>query len=141
LEELAAEFLFEPLGIREYYWEVHSDGLSLGGMGLWLIPRDMAKIGQLMLNSGLWEDQQLISSGWVAASTVRQANHREYGFYWLTSEQGTFWASGKGGQLIWLYPEKELLVVITSDSFAKGWMLLKGSYDAIFQGIYDAILD
>jgi len=141
MDELAMEQLFKPLGIHEYYWERHSDGLSLGGMGLWLIPRDMAKIGQLMLNGGAWGNRQLISEEWVSASTIRQANHRDYGYYWLTSGNNTFWASGKGGQLIWVYPKKELVVVITSDSFAKGWMLSKGSYDKIFQDIYAAIIN
>jgi CubicO group peptidase (beta-lactamase class C family) len=141
MEELAGEFLFEPMGIKEYFWENHSDGLTLGGMGLWLRPRDMAKIGQLMLNGGNWEGRQLISSEWIAASTVRQANHRDYGYYWLTSENVSFWASGKGGQLIWVYPEKQIVVVVTSDSFSKSWLLSKGSYDYIFQEIYNSIID
>jgi CubicO group peptidase (beta-lactamase class C family) len=141
MEELAGEFLFEPMGIEEYFWENHSDGLTLGGMGLWLKPRDMARIGQLMLNGGNWEGRQLISNEWVAASTVRQANHRDYGYYWLTSENFSFWASGKGGQLIWVHPEKQIIVVVTSDSFSKSWLLSKGSYDYIFQEIYNAIID
>jgi CubicO group peptidase (beta-lactamase class C family) len=77
MRELADEFLFEPMGIKQYLWENHSDGLTFGGMGLWLKPRDMAKIGKLMLNGGNWEGRQLISNEWVSASTVRQANHRE----------------------------------------------------------------
>lgn len=139
MEEVAAGNLFGPLGIRDYYWEKHRDGLSMGGMGLWLLPRDMARIGQLMLNGGSWNGKQLISEVWVKASTVQQASNRDYGYYWLTSEGVTYWASGKGGQLIWMYPDQQLVVVITSDSFAKTWSLSKGSYDAIFQGIVDAI--
>jgi len=139
--ELADEFLFEPMGIKQYLWENHSDGLTFGGMGLWLKPRDMAKIGKLMLNGGNWEGRQLISNEWVSASTVRQANHRDYGYYWLTSENINFWASGKGGQLIWVCPEKQIVVVVTSDSFAKSWLLSNGSYNYIFQGIYDATID
>jgi len=141
MDELALQYLFNPLGIDKYYWERHSDGITLGGMGLWLIPRDMAKIGQLMLNGGLWNDLQLVSNDWVSASTIRQTDHRDYGYYWLTQEDIAFWASGKGGQLICIYPHKQMVVVLTSDSFAQSWFLSKGSYDAIFQGIYDAAMN
>ena len=141
MDELALQYLFNPLGIVKYYWERHSDGITLGGMGLWLIPRDMAKIGQLMLNGGSWNDLQVVSSNWVSASTIKQTHHRDYGYYWLTQEDIAFWASGKGGQLICIYPQKQMVVVVTSDSFAQSWFLSKGSYDAIFQGIYDAAMD
>jgi CubicO group peptidase (beta-lactamase class C family) len=141
MEELAREFLFKPLGIQQYYWETHRDGLTLGGMGLWLKPRDMAKIGKLVLKGGNWEGMQVISNEWVSASTVRQATHRDYGYYWLTSENNSFWASGKGGQIIWVCREKQIVVVVTSDSFAKSWLLSDGSYDNIFQGIYNATFD
>ena len=141
MEELAREYLFEPMGIKQYFWENHSDGLTLGGMGLWLKPRDMAKIGKLMLNGGTWDGKQLISNEWVSASTIRQANYRNYGYYWLTSENNSYWASGKGGQLIWICPEKQMVVVVTSDSFAKSWLLSNGTYGYIFQGIYDAAID
>lgn len=141
MEEIAHEFLFEPLGISDYFWENHDDGLSLGGMGLWMKPRDMAKIGQLMLNEGSWEGEQLISTEWIQASTKRQAIYRDYGYYWLTGDNNTFWASGKGGQIIWIYPDKSLVVVVTSDSYARSWILSNGSYDIIFQKVYDSILD
>jgi len=140
MEEIASEYLFKPLEIREYFWEQHSDGLSLGGMGLWLKPRDMAKIGQLMLNNGVWEGQEVLSGEWISESTIKRANHRDYGYFWLTSENISFWASGKGGQIIWILPGENLVVVVTSDSFAKTWLLSEGSYDYIFQAIYDAII-
>lgn len=139
LNNLAGEYLFGPIGIDDYYWEDHSDGVTLGGMGLWMKPRDMAKIGQLMLSKGSWNGSQLVSTDWIAQSTIRQADHRDYGYYWLTGEDGIYWANGQGGQIIWLYPDKELVVVLTSDSFARSWLLSPGSYDEIFQGIYNSL--
>jgi len=140
LEEIVKNYLFEPMGINNYFWEQHSDGLNLGGMGLWMRPRDMLKIGMLMINEGRCNGEQLIKSDWVHASTVQQAINRDYGFYWLTSENKIFWASGRGGQLICIYPAEQLIVVVTSDSYAKSWKLSKGSYDYIFQSVYDAII-
>jgi CubicO group peptidase (beta-lactamase class C family) len=140
LEDLIMTYLFEPMGISNYFWEQHSDGLNLGGMGLWFRPRDMLKIGQLMINDGKWKGEQLISADWLNASTVQQAINRDYGFYWLTSDSTIYWASGRGGQLICIYPAEQLVVVVTSDSYAQSWALSKGSYDYIFQAVYDAII-
>ena len=140
LEELVKSYLFDPMGIEDYFWEQHSDGLNLGGMGLWLRPRDMMKIGQLMINNGSWNGEPLIQADWVHASTIKQAINRDYGFYWLSSENIIYWASGKGGQLICIYPAEQLVVVVTSDSYAQSWSLSKGSYDYIFQAVYNAII-
>lgn len=92
IEELTAEFLFAPMGITDYIWDVNKDGSNWAAYGLFLTPRDMAKIGKLVLNHGNWEGEQLISSNWIEQST---ADHIEfaipgqeldnppgYGYYW-----------------------------------------------------------
>lgn len=142
LKDFADENLFRSMGISKYYWESHADGLTYGAFGLWLIPRDMAKVGQLMLDHGLWKGERLVPEQWVVESTKKQASSRDYGYYWYPENEGkTFKASGSGNQLIWVYPEKQLVVVTTSDSYARTWVLATGSLDRIFTGIVNAITD
>ncbi|MGW8266083.1 MAG: serine hydrolase domain-containing protein, partial [Longimicrobiales bacterium] len=96
-EVYAEEHLFGPLGIREYQWERHGDGLNYGAFGLWLRPRDMAKIGQLMLQGGRWEGRQVVPTDWIQESTRVYANGN-YGLYWWVNEENRVYrASGAGG--------------------------------------------
>ena len=138
--EFAEEYLFNPLGIRNYYWESHNDGLTFGAIGLWLTPREMAKIGQLMLNKGIWNETRLVSEDWILESTKKQSEFQDYGYYWYPIEDVAFYAEGHGGQLIWVYPEKELVVVITSESYAKTYNLSSG-YENLFNEIIRSIND
>lgn len=77
----AAEFarvnLFEPLGITDVLWESDPQGYSDGWAGLYLHPRDVAKIGYLMLHQGQWEDRQIVSSDWVKQATKLQKRRGE----------------------------------------------------------------
>ena len=66
LTDLAKEALFDPLGIKEFEWiTVEPSGEPAAGGGLRLRPRDMAKIGQLVLNKGEWNGQSVVSAGWM----------------------------------------------------------------------------
>ncbi len=139
-EAFAVEYLFIPLGIKNYQWEKHDDGLTFGAVGLWLIPRDMAKIGQLMLQNGLWNGEQIVSAEWIAKSTRLQTSHQNYGYYWYPwQERKAFYAEGHGGQLIYVVPEKQLVIVITADSYSDGKELSSRFYE-LFNGIWDAII-
>jgi CubicO group peptidase (beta-lactamase class C family) len=119
----AKERLFEPLGIREYYWQADHTGTTMGAHGLHLRPRDMAKIGQLVLNHGRWQDQRIVDSTWVAASTRRQVDtpHQtephvyHYGYYWwVLPRWEAFTAWGHGGNFIFIAPAKDMVIVMTS---------------------------
>src|SRR5260370_21021126 len=82
LDELARTLLFEPLGIDDVAW---SPQLGNGYAGLRLRLRDWAKIGQLVLNHGVWEGKQIVPAAWVAQSTAEQIKARErfsYGYQW-----------------------------------------------------------
>lgn len=138
--EFAEEYLFGPLGITNYLWESTHDGLSLGSIGLWLTPRDMAKIGVLMANKGMWNGSRVVSESWVMESTRKQSLYSNYGYYWYPIEDKAFYAEGHGGQLIWVYPEYELVVVITSYPYAKSWNLSE-PYTSIFSGIIASLKD
>jgi CubicO group peptidase (beta-lactamase class C family) len=134
-EAYAKERLFGPLGIHDYRWEKHRDGLNYGAFGLWLRPRDMAKIGQLMLQGGWWKGQQIVPAGWIEESTRVYANG-DYGLYWWVNEENrVFRASGAGGQVIFVDVPEELVIVLTGDPGAKSWVLSPG-VDDLFTGIY-----
>jgi len=125
-DKFAEEYLFKPLGISEFNWQKLQDGTVITAWGLSLKPRDMAKIGYIMLKGGKWKGQQVVSSTWVKEST--QA-HLEgdivlgsgYGYQWWRGHTfindkriETFYAAGKGGQYIFICPELDLIAVFTS---------------------------
>ena len=117
--------LFDPLGITQPYWIVTEDGANRGGGGLHLTPREMAKIGLLYLNDGQWGNRQIVSREWVAQSTRPHASgdsflsgvnigHGPYGFHWWVADvagRPAFAAQGYGGQLIYVVPDLDLVVV------------------------------
>lgn len=123
LAKLAKERLFEPLGIGEYYWQADHAGITMGAHGLHLKPRDMAKIGQMVLDHGRWHDQRIVDSTWVAISTQRQTETQyqtephvyHYGYYWWTVPRwGAFTAWGHGGNFIFVVPARDLVIVMSS---------------------------
>jgi CubicO group peptidase (beta-lactamase class C family) len=65
----ADEFLFSKLGISLPYWEYDNFNINTGGWGLSMIPRDMAKIGYLMINNGSWDGEQILPENWVDTVT------------------------------------------------------------------------
>ncbi len=140
-EEFARENLFDPLNISLYQWEKAADGLTFGAVGLWLTPRDMAKIGRLMVQNGIWNGRQIISSEWIAESTRRQSSFQNYGYYWYPwEEENAYYASGHGGQLIYVVPEKQLAVVITADSYSNS-SALASRFNELFIGIRSSIIE
>jgi CubicO group peptidase (beta-lactamase class C family) len=120
--EFAQQYLFEPLGISEVIWTQNPQGVYLGGTGLQLRPRDMAKLGFLYLNRGTWNEQQVVSQEWIVTSTETQffpSYSRElvgYGYlWWIYPELGIYYASGWNGQKIFVFPECDLVLVFTAD--------------------------
>lgn len=142
--------LFEPLGIRtdeafepkleahidnstiEAYerssvaWPVDPQGYHYGAAFLRLPARDLAKFGYLYLNGGRWDGKQVIPADYVAAATSAAGSSPNYsnGYGWLwwvgTEIDRTFFARGYGGQLIYVVPELDLVIVVTSDPDAGG---------------------
>jgi CubicO group peptidase (beta-lactamase class C family) len=117
--DLAREWLFDPLGIEDVYWDVGTGGVTMGAHGLHLRPRDFAKLGQLALDGGVWKGTPVVSEAWLAASTARQTESDleefGYGYYWWTvPELAGFSAWGHGGQFALAIPSKRLLLVQVS---------------------------
>ncbi len=116
-ETFAQKNLFSPLGIKNYTWESSPEGSSIGGWGLHLTPRDMAKLGYLYLHNGEWDGQQIVSRGWVKNATQRHAGAPfgdGYGYLWWVYPKA-YAALGMNGQIIYVAPELDLIVVATAN--------------------------
>ncbi len=88
--EFAQQALFDPLGIRTATWEQDAQGIPIGGWGLQLTPRDMAKLGYLYLHNGMWDGQQIVSAAWIRAAVQQHTTTDStlglgYGYQWWTS--------------------------------------------------------
>jgi CubicO group peptidase (beta-lactamase class C family) len=121
--DFARQYLFTPLGISYVEWATSQQGIPLGFMGLFLTPTDMARFGYLYLMKGRWEDQQIVSSEWVEESTTRLEQgtwdpSASYGYlWWAYSQPGNYFTGiGAQAQFVTVYPEKNLVVVITSST-------------------------
>jgi CubicO group peptidase (beta-lactamase class C family) len=138
----AEQYLFGPLGIQQYFWQKQADGLCNAWAGLSLRSRDMAKMGQLMLDHGRWQGQQIVSEEWVARSTTALQFRGEtgYGYQWWTGNMSVegvdakgvnaessvapsrtvrvHSALGNGGQYIFIVPELNAVVVFTGSNYA-----------------------
>ena len=124
---LAERELFDPLGISAYVWWDLGGGLIDVPGGLHLRPRDMAKIGQMCLQGGMWNGRQIVSRAWVAESTKPHVSNRygpDYGLHWWVGDHDyrgrsahVFMASGHGGQRIFVVPEFNLVVVVVQQVF------------------------
>ena len=110
--EYARQQLFDPLAIRDAAWAAGSQGHSLGFSGLALRTRDMAVLGRLALQHGRWQGTALLPEAYATASTSAQNAGGPpvglpYGYLWWVvpsaTETRTFFASGYGGQLLWVH--------------------------------------
>ena len=125
-DKFAEEYLFGPLGITDFSWQKLPDDTTITAWGLKLRPRDMAKIGHMMLRDGKWRSKQIVSSTWVRESTQGHVESyillgSGYGYQWwrgrtfLSNKMiEIFYAAGKGGQYIFVCPSLDLVTVITS---------------------------
>jgi CubicO group peptidase (beta-lactamase class C family) len=131
--------LFKPLHIDKPKWEESPQGINCGGWGLYLKTEDLAKMGQLLLQKGEWNGQQLIPAEWVAemskkqvesinpGTRIEQAEGRGmtketsdwmqgYGYQMWRCRPGCFRADGARGQYIIVVPDKNAVIAITSDN-------------------------
>jgi len=137
--DFAREYLFSPLGIvvlapvvfhneAEQFafleaknisgWVVDPTGVNTAGWGLTLTPMDMAKIGQLYLAGGRWEDKQIVSAQWIDESTKQQRRWEElnlsYGYLWWVENGNGYEAMGDSGNAIYINTKKKIVISIAS---------------------------
>jgi CubicO group peptidase (beta-lactamase class C family) len=143
LPEFAREKLFDPLGIGPTEWVTDGHGEAIAASGLRMRPRDLARIGMMMLKGGTWEDRQVVPAQWIVRSTTPMVDideTRQYGYHWYLGKFGftlstrprwdrsqleRYWgAIGNGGQRLYVFPRLDLVVAITA-----------GNYDTPDQGV------
>jgi CubicO group peptidase (beta-lactamase class C family) len=119
--------LFEPLGFDIPPWEVNPRGINLGASGLRLRTEDVAKLGELYRQRGLWNGVQLLDPDWVDEATKSQVSNGDdpssdwsqgYGFQWWRSRHNGFRADGAHGQFSLVWPDLDLVVAITAGTSA-----------------------
>jgi CubicO group peptidase (beta-lactamase class C family) len=128
IDDWAREKLFDPLGIKDFYWKITPDNEVDTEGGLYLSAHSLARIGYLFLRDGFWGDERIISEEWVRASTspvvtdIRPDNDRRdsgYGYQWWVPEHdgetaAIFSGRGYGGQFLMVAPAYDVIVVFNA---------------------------
>jgi CubicO group peptidase (beta-lactamase class C family) len=127
LETFSVRYLFSPLGIAAFEWPYMRRDLIAAHGDLDLRPRDMAKLGQMMLDGGVWNGRRILPEAWVEASWRRTfaqpGPSLGYGYLWWLRFYGaggsicSFSAEGWGGQRIIVLPDLDAVVVFTGGNY------------------------
>lgn len=129
VDQFAEEHLFRPLGVSDYIWTRYQDGSLETDGGLALRPRDLVKIGQLLLNRGAWQGHQIISEKWIEESTIQRIKFNgfwgwSYGYYWMQVDLNymgstihSYFVPGDGGQLLSIFPDLNMAIVFTAGNY------------------------
>lgn len=135
LFDFCKERLFDPMGIKRVFWESCPQSITKGGWGLFIRIEDMAKLGQLYLQKGNWNGQQLVPEEWVIESTSKQieTERQDNGYYgyqlWINDDrEGCFAFNGMMGQNVFIYPDIDMVIVTNagnSDIFQTSSMAIK----------------
>ncbi len=140
IDEYAADWLFKPIGIRDFHWKKTPTGHPDTEGGLYLSAEDLAKIGYLYLHDGMWDGKRVLPEGWVRQATTRHAANVgggwDYGLqWWITSRNGLdVWAGrGFGGQFVIVIPARDLVAVVSS------WNVFGGRSGNVFTALLNAM--
>jgi CubicO group peptidase (beta-lactamase class C family) len=145
LVEYLTPRLFEPLGMAVPPWEKAPSGLDLGATGMRLTTEDLAKLGQLYLQKGLWNGQRVLSEDWVERATSVQVDNsgsdaaidwrQGYGFQFWRSQHDSYRADGAHGQFSLIFPALDLVVAIT-----EGSETTQATLDAVWELLLPGVL-
>jgi CubicO group peptidase (beta-lactamase class C family) len=123
--------LFDPLGITGMDWEINKQGINTGGWGLRVKTEDLAKMGQLYLQKGMWNGKQILPKEWVEEATTFKIDNapgapqsKKDSSDWMQGYCYQFWrcrhngfrADGAFGQYIIVLPDEDAVIAITSES-------------------------
>jgi hypothetical protein len=132
--------LFEPLGIENPTWETSPGGINTGGWGLKIRTKDIASLGQLYLQKGIWQGKQLIPQSWVEEATKLQTSNgsnpesdweQGYGYQFWRCRHNLYRGDGAFGQYCIVFPEQDAVLAITSGT---------GDMGAIMNLVWDYLL-
>ena len=152
LRSFAEMQLFGPLGIREYYWGVGPGGHTAGMGNLYLANRDFAKIGQLILDDGRWKGQRVLPKDWAGEVAKKRVelpmpfmDTHGYGYLWYIGTKiiagktiNYVFASGNGGNVVYVVPEYHLVVAICSSAYSTQYGNFRSNN--IFEFVLRAVL-
>ena len=145
-KEYAIQKLFGPMDITIHGWDTDPKGIYQGGNNLLLVPRDMARIGQLYLDGGKYRGHQLVPKPWVEESTRagsfgKNDVYGSYGYLWFCrpGDNDAFVAVGFGGQYIYASRQHESVIAVTATLESKGRVWEKHLFDLIHEGIFGSI--
>jgi CubicO group peptidase (beta-lactamase class C family) len=160
--DFAKKYLFDPLGIKHYRWTVDPSGHGMTAGSFYILSSDFVKIGQLILQKGMWNGQRIVSAAWLAQSTstpipipnafsftsfsksaVAIPQPSYYGYYWYKEEirttafrENVLFASGNGGQYLMVIERLGLAVVFTQGNY-NSWKAKK-AFDLLAKFIIPA---
>lgn len=149
LSDFAKQNLFEPLGIREFYWYT-APNASTGPMGnLYLSAVDFAKIGQVVAGKGEWQGKRIVSASWIkeiSAVNFDISNEgpfaQGYGTFWFKSTKKVngkryecLFASGNGGNLLFVVPSENLVVSLLSSAYGGGHKRSHNIFEAVLRAL------
>lgn len=128
LADYAEKRLFQPLGVKDYRWQLTPTGVPMTGGGLGLRSQDLYKLAELYRNNGKWNGKQIISESWAKKSTTAKAKidfgpGYDYGYLWWINEFGNekaYYMTGTGGNKVLVFPELDAVVVLTSSYYGGG---------------------
>ncbi len=121
--EYLKEKMFAHMNISKVNWEISPEGVNTGGWGLHIQSESLAKVGQMWLDDGVWNGEQLVSKEWIALMSSKHANGGDYGYgyqVWMCKYPGAVRADGALGQYVIVVPEKDVVIVLTEASFTNG---------------------
>jgi len=129
-EQFIENELLKPLNITQYQWEHGVSGQPKSAAGSAFLSRDMVKFGQLIMNKGKWQGLQLVPEDYLARATTAGPVNPKYGFFWWVEDfkvgEKTYHGiqgRGAGGQFIFMFPELDLIAVVTAHNKGMGSML------------------
>lgn len=134
LPDFAREVLFDPLGIGPTEWFAGRDGIHSAASGLRMAPRDLARVGHLMIGGGIWQGRRIVPAAWIGkcvTTLVSCDEQRRFGYHWYVgdfafgSRLERWWGCfGNGGQRLFVLPELELAIAITAGNYnaADNWI-------------------
>jgi CubicO group peptidase (beta-lactamase class C family) len=139
----AEKHLFSPLGIKEYVWTRYPDGSLETDGGLALRSRDLAKIGQLMIDDGVWKGQKVVSVKWIKELTRERLKFGKlfskwgYSYYWMQKPMNfgdrdisMHFVPGDGNQILAVFPDLAMVVVVTAGNYGRD---PKPEYASLFE--------
>ncbi|MGN6416075.1 MAG: serine hydrolase domain-containing protein [Pseudobacter sp.] len=159
--DFAKKYLFEPLGITHYRWTVDPAGHGMTAGSFYIQPSDMLRIGELILQKGMWKGKRIVSADWIAKSTSTPVPIQDfsfmkfsrsavaipqpsfYGYYWYKEEfrtknfhEDVIFASGNGGQYIMIVERLGIVVAFMQGNYSS-WKAKK-AFDLMVRYIIPA---